>query len=143
MLHGRKANDPEMKTFIRILTCSIVGAVSGVVFGVLLFGISTYISMNSPAEANDRIGWAALSAYIGAIFGFALGITVGFVVGLIRPRKWLGALIGAALCSLLDVYLISHGTRDISLLVWPLLFGAVVGLLAGIIAHVMRDPVRP
>jgi hypothetical protein len=143
MLHGRKANGLEMKTFIRILTCSIVGAASGVAFGVVLFGISTYISMDSPAEANDRIGWAALSAYIGAIFGFALGIIIGFVIGLIRPRKWFGALIGTALCSLLDVYLISKGSRDISLLVWPPLFGAVVGLLAGMIAHVMRDPIRP
>ena len=146
MLPWRKASGFEMKTFIRILTCSIVGAASGAFCGAVLFGIATYLEMNSPTYGNDRIGWAALSAYIGAIIGLVFGIIIGFIVGLIRPRKWYGALIGAAAGSLIDVYLISQGAyRDaqvMELLVWPLLFGALVGLLAGIIAQVMRDPLN-
>jgi NhaP-type Na+/H+ or K+/H+ antiporter len=136
-----------MRTFIRILTCSIVGGASGALFGAVLFGISTYMGMDSPGYANDRVGWAALSAYIGAIMGLALGIIIGFAVGLIKPRTWSGALIGLAVGSLVDVYLISQGAyRDPQvrmLLVWPLLFGALVGLLAGKIAYVMRDRTRP
>jgi hypothetical protein len=136
-----------MKIIIRTLTCSIVGAALGAFFGAVLFGIATYLEMDSPRYANDRIGWAALSAYIGAIIGLVPGITIGFAVGLIRPSKWHGVLIGVAVAALIDGYLISQGAlRDAQirmLLLWPIFFGALAGLLSGKIARVMRDPIRP
>src|SRR3982751_582623 len=80
MLPWRKASGFEMKTFIRILTCSIVGAASGAFCGAVLFGIATYLEMNSPTYGNDRIGWAALSGYLGAIIGLVFWIVIGFIV---------------------------------------------------------------
>jgi hypothetical protein len=128
-----------MRTFTRIIVCTIVAAICGGLFLAILGGASGLI--NRVGRPNDQVGWAFFFAFLGGIMGAVPGGIIGLVVGSIRPRWWLGALIGTALASLFDVYILSQGGRlDWQLLLWPPVMGALVGLIAAFVARAFRTP---